>query len=345
VLLRAINVRNGAPPECLFSSLCELARDLPSVSGVDYSSIHIKIYLYINIMQQNTEQLLRQFKALGDPQRLRLLALCRQGECSVSELTHALGQSQPRVSQHVKQLVEVGLLGRFRDGKHVYYRLPASRDGSHRHLLALIPDDDPQFQADAARLRDRRGGDLAAVNRELVADDAATRALQRVILDQTVTAPIGDLLDVGCGRGGILKLLASRANRAIGVDIDSNAREIARAELLLAGLPNCSLRKGDMYRLPFADQEFDTIILDDVLADAEYPVGVLLEAKRLLKPNGRMFALLDISRMPSSEIQRQLAAWSVAAGLRIAPPGLVPNKNPSWLMSVATSADNTRVAA
>lgn len=296
-------------------------------------------------MRQCTEQLLRQFKALGDPQRLRLLALCRHGECSVSELTFALGQSQPRVSQHVKQLVDVGLLGRFRDGKNVYYRLPANRDGNHRRLLALISTDEPQFLADAERLRDRRGGDLVDDRRESAGDDAATRAIQRVILDQTVAAPIGDLLDIGCGRGRILKLLASRANRAIGVDIDSDAREIARAELLLAGLPNCSLRKGDMYRLPFADGEFDTIILDDVLTAADFPVRVLLEAKRLLRPKGRLFALVNISRVPSAQIRSQLASWSAAAGLRLAPPRLVPNKNPSWLMSVATTVDNNSVAA
>ena len=149
-------------------------------------------------MQPDTEQLLRQFKALGDPQRLRLLALCRQGECSVSELTNALGQSQPRVSQQVKQLCDAGLLERFRDGKHVYYRLPGSRDGNHRRLLALVPDDDPQFREDAARLRELRGGDLADAGDAPIVDDALSRAIQRVILDQTVTAPIGDLLDVGC---------------------------------------------------------------------------------------------------------------------------------------------------
>ncbi len=296
-------------------------------------------------MQSETEQLLRQFKALGDPQRLRLVALCRQGECSVSELTHALGQSQPRISQHVKQLCDAGLLERFRDGKRVYYRLHGKRARAHRGLLALISDDDPQFHDDAARLRELRGGDLSVAGNDPVTDDPQYRALQRVILDQTVTAPVGDLLDIGCGRGRILKLLASRANRAIGVDIDSDAREIARAELRLAGLPNCSLRQGDMYRLPFTDAEFDTIVLDEILASAEFPVRVLLEAKRLLKPNGRLFALLNIAEVVPAEIQQQLAEWSAAAGLRLALPRLVPKMNPTWLMSVATVADNATVAA
>ena len=82
-----------------------------------------------------------------------------------------------------------------------------------------------------------------------------------------MAAPLGDFLDVGSGQGKILKLLASRARRAVGVDIDSDARMLARAELLLAGVPNCSLRQGSMYSLPFGDREFDTVILDDVLRD------------------------------------------------------------------------------
>jgi len=296
-------------------------------------------------MQGSTSQLLRQLKALGDPHRLRLMVLCQKGECSISELTHALGQSQPRVSQHVKQLCDAGLLERFRDGKRVYCRLRGERSGNQRRLLALIPQDDPRFVEDALRLRQQRGDDLADIGDCQAAKDPQYRALQRAILDLTVTAPIGDLLDVGCGRGRILKLLASRANRAIGVDIDSDARELARAEVLFAGLPNCSLRKGDMYSLPFAAAEFDTVVLDEILVSAEHPVRVLLEAKRVLKPNGRLFALLDIAGLAADEIQPLLAQWSAAAGLRLAPSRLVPKTEPRWLMSVATAADSRTIAA
>jgi ubiquinone/menaquinone biosynthesis C-methylase UbiE len=211
--------------------------------------------------------------------------------------------------------------------------------------LALIPQDDPQFAEDAARLRQQRGADLADVADFQAAEDPHYRTLQRAILDQTVTAPVGDLLDIGCGRGRILKLLASRANRAIGVDIDSDARELARAELLFAGLPNCSLRKGDMYSLPFAAADFDTVVLDEILVNADHPVRVLLEAKRVLKPNGRLFVLLNIADLPTDEIKRQLAQWSAAAGLRLAPSRLVPKSEPRWLMSVATATDKHTIAA
>ncbi len=296
-------------------------------------------------MSTATEKLLQQFKALSDPQRLRLVALCRHGELSVTELTAVLGQSQPRVSQQLKQLCAAGLLKRFRDGKRVYYRMPSTGTRAGRQLLALIPTGDAPFAEDADRLRALRGSNIAGKATDDLADtrpvaelgpDSARRQIHRALLEQTVAAPIGDLLDVGCGRGNVLKLLASRANRAIGVDIDSDARDTARAELLLAGLTNCSLRKGDMYRLPFDDASFDTIVLDDVLADARRPTSVLREASRLLRPGGRLFLLLNLGADDANTVRAKLAAWSAEAELRLAPPRMAPTENPSWLLSVAT---------
>ena len=109
-------------------------------------------------METSTNQLLLQFKALADPIRARLVALCSVAECSVSELTTITGQSQPRISQHVKQLCDVGLLERFKDGHFVYYRVRFSGDGAatRRRLLALLPNDEPQFDKDTKKLREIR---------------------------------------------------------------------------------------------------------------------------------------------------------------------------------------------
>ncbi|HEX7718506.1 MAG TPA: class I SAM-dependent methyltransferase, partial [Woeseiaceae bacterium] len=175
--------------------------------------------------------------------------------------------------------------------------------------------------------------------------DVADRALHRALLDLTVAAPLGDLLDIGCGRGRTLKLLANRANRAVGVDIDATARQMARTELLLAGLPNCSLRYGDMYRLPFEDKEFDTVILDDVLGNAERPALALLEAKRLTSDGGRLVILQRLASAPAGEMQRALAEWSSAAGLRLGPARLVPPIQPQWLLAAATLAKGNVAAA
>lgn len=297
-------------------------------------------------MQRNTETLLARLKALGDLTRLRLVALCRQGECSVSELTEVLGQSQPRVSQQLKLLCETGLLRRFRDGKRVFYRVPASgRQGEDLfQLFELIPTNDRLFIEDLAQLRRLRGFGVEELPHD-TESRLADRVLHKAIVELTVTQPIGDLLDVGCGRGSILKLLASRARRAVGVDIDAKARGLARAELMLAGLPNCTLRQGDMYRLPFDDEEFNTIVLDDVLADARDPVRALSESSRLLRPGGRLFILQSVNKQNAVRIQKLLAEWSAEASLRLAPAHLVPAKNPAWLLSVATPLNRKNEAA
>jgi len=252
-------------------------------------------------------------------------------------LTSVVGQSQPRISQHLKQLCDAQILRRFRDGKRVFYRVPPQKNAPEalRQLLELLPETDPVFVADWNMLRESRGQRVEKAGRE-DADATKDRALHRAILDLTVTAPIGDLLDIGCGRGAILKLLASRASRVVGVDIDSSARQLARAELMLAGIPNCNLREGDMYRLPFADHEFNTIIIDDVLHNAQDPVRALEEASRVLRSGGRMIVLESLRARTSFDVQKSLAKWCQQSRLRLSPARSVPKKESRWLVSVAT---------
>lgn len=294
-------------------------------------------------MDYGNEDLVARLKALADPARLRIVMLCAQGECSVSELTGILGLSQPRVSQHLKQLCDAGLLERFRDGHFVYYRIMSGgrQDALRRKLLALIPADDASFAEDIGRLRELRGTGMASVDGQA----AGNRPLHRALVALTVATPIGDLVDIGCGHGRILKLLASRARRAVGVDIDSDARRFARAELLLAGLPNCTLRQGDMYRLPLRDGDFDTAILDDVLFDAERPRDAIAEAVRVLRPGGRLLLLAATGQSEFGEQATRLASWCAGSELRLARARPIPSKQPEWLLAVATKHDAATAAA
>lgn len=292
-------------------------------------------------MNPTTIQRISQFKALADPVRMRLLALCAHGECSVSELTEVLLLSQPRVSQHLKALCDAALLERFRDGHFVYYRVPGrgADAQTRRRLLELLPDDEPAFADDIERLRRLRGGNRTA---DSGSDD---RPLHRALVALTVATPLGDLLDIGCGQGRILKLLASRAQRAVGVDIDADARRFARAELLLAGLKNCTLRKGDMYQLPFADGEFDTVILDDVLADAAQPVAAIQEAARLLRAGGRLLLLVSDNGADVKRISDDLADWCRTAKFRLSAPQTIPGVDASWVLAVAARSEAATAAA
>jgi len=289
-------------------------------------------------MNKSSQQLIEQLKALADPVRLRIVSLCAHGECSVSELTEVMRQSQPRISQHLKKLCDSGMLDRFRDGHFVFYRVPSqgAEASECRNLLALLPDSEPQFERDIEKLRDLRGATKVAASS--AQDDAAVRRLHRALVELTVTVPLGDLLDVGSGRGRLLKLLASRARRAVGVDIDADARQLARAELMLAGAENCSLRMGDMYRLPFDDAEFDTVILDDVLADAEQPLLALSEARRLTRPGGRVLILAECDHADVEQLEARFGEWCHASGLRLAPPRRIPSEQPTWLLAVAAAA-------
>jgi len=316
-----------------------------SVAVICYDIININKYLYFYIMQNTTEQLIACLKALADLVRMRILSLCAHGECSVSELTKVVSQSQPRVSQHLKQLCEAGLLERFRDGQFVYYRVPmrGGQASMRRRLLTLLPEDDPVFDRDIVRLRELRG--LPDPVPALAGEDADARRLHRALVALTLVAPLGDLLDIGCGHGRILKLLASRAQRAVGVDIDPGARQFARAELLLGGVENTSLRKGNMYELPFDDSEFDTIILDDVLGEADEPILAIWEARRLLKPGGRLLLLGTTDGGVAGQLESRFAEWCQATGMRLGPPRQIPQQEPRWLLAVATLADSESAAA
>ncbi len=292
-------------------------------------------------MKATTASLLARFKTLADPVRARLVVLCRATECSVSELTEVTGQSQPRISQHLKQLCDVGLLERFKDGHFVYYRVQNNGNASadQRKLLALLPDDEPLFEKDLARLRLLRSETTARETSD------ADRSLYRALVELTVSQPLGDLLDIGCGQGRVLKLLASRAHRLVGVDIDSDARRLARAELLLAGLSNTTLRQGDMVSLPFDDGEFDTVILDDVLLKADDPNAAVAEAKRVMNADGRLILLTSVGDRDLAVIRQNFSNWAASAGLRLALPRAVPSKQASWLYAVATTADRVIAAA
>jgi ArsR family transcriptional regulator len=292
-------------------------------------------------MSSPLSRLLDHFKALADPVRLRLFVLCASAECSVSELRQVTGLSQPRVSQHLKQLTEAGLIERFRDGQFVFYRVGTEGKAAveRRRLLALVPPEQPEFTQDLGKLMALRG------QGPVTEGDAGDRALNRALVELTMSAPLGNLLDIGSGEGRVLTLLASRAHRAVGVDTDPDARRHARRELLLAGLPNCTVRQGSMYAMPFGDAEFDTVVVDDVLGDARDPVAALREAARLSRRGGRLVVIGIASDDRRHDVVRDLADWCHGLGLMVGEPRQLTHQLESWFLAVARHAPSRSVAA
>ena len=168
---------------------------------LSYFSLNIKKYLYSYFMEKSTDNLINHLKALADPVRLRLLALCVRGEATVSELTKVMSQSQPRISQHLKQLCGADLLERFRDGHFVYYRVPLSseRAAQRRRLFGLLPTNEPQFERDFAKLCELRAAQGVADPR--LGDEGDRLGEERILLGghpvgQYATT-IGDVGEVG----------------------------------------------------------------------------------------------------------------------------------------------------
>lgn len=267
-------------------------------------------------------QALDALRAAAEPSRLRLLAVLAAGEFSVTELTQVLGQSQPRVSRHLKLLCEAGLLEKFREQHWIYYRLPA--DGPGRafvdELIGRIDPADPILAADQERveavLEDRH---LAGQNR--AGEPAATDLAE---LASALAGELGDqgraaLFYFGRSPTEVLAALASRARRVVGMHGSRLEVQRARAQLHSRGLSHCSLQQGELRNVPQASGDFDTAILDRAVASQARPLDSLREAARLLRPSGELILVEDYdalaARADGANPLATLKEWLAQAGL------------------------------
>src|ERR1700680_1053688 len=164
------------------------------------------------------ETLLGMLRAAGDPTRLRLLLLLIKAELTVGEVTQVLGQSQPRVSRHLKLLCEAGLLDRLREGSSVFYRLARRAEGGALAglLAGLVPDGDPIVELDIERLqqiKSVRAEAAAAYFRANAAQWGRIRSLyvderevEGALLDLLPSGEVSELLDIGTGTGRMLEI-------------------------------------------------------------------------------------------------------------------------------------------
>src|SRR5262252_4417270 len=237
-------------------------------------------------------------KAAGEETRLRVLALLVEAELTVSDLTDILRQSQPRISRHLKLLVEAGLIERFREGTWAFFRLAEHGGGADvaRVLLDRLNPADQTISRDRERLASVRQARAAAAQayfrahaaewdriRKLHVTDAA---VEEAIRDALADKPFRSLLDLGTGTGRMLELFGPQIERGLGLDLSLDMLLLARDRLERAGLKNCSVRQGDIYDLPLTDDSFDVVILHQVLHFLDDGARAIHEAARVLRPGG-----------------------------------------------------------
>ncbi|MBO0905704.1 ArsR/SmtB family transcription factor [Jiella sonneratiae] len=294
----------------------------------------------LDIRKSAFEPFVDLLRAAAEPTRLRLLVVLSAADLTVSELTTILGQSQPRISRHLKLLAEAGLISRYQEGSWAFFR--ASDDPVAlpilRALVGWVDPGDPVLARDAERLEDvrarraERAADYFARNaeewdgiRKLHVSDAEVEA---AIVEALGTKRFDTLLDVGTGTGRMLELFAPRAERAVGIDSSREMLAVARAKLDSAKIGNAQVRLGSVYHLPIERGGFDLVVIHQVLHYLDDPARAVREAAGALAPGGRLliidFAPHDLEFLRSQHAhlrlgfsEQSLSSFVEAAGLRL----------------------------
>ncbi len=247
--------------------------------------------------------ILTALEAAGEITRLRLLALLSEVELTVTELVTILGQSQPRISRHLRLLVEAGLVERHREGAWAFFLLANNGVAADlaRMIVDRIADSDEVLTADRTRLsavRRARADQAARYFADHAPDWDRIRSLhiaedlvEAAIRDAVGTTPMHAVLDLGTGTGRMLELLAPLAERAVGIDQSPAMLNIARTRIERAGLRNIQLRQGDLYALPVERDGYDLVIIHQVLHYLDDPARAVREAARVLHPGGRLLVI------------------------------------------------------
>jgi ubiquinone/menaquinone biosynthesis C-methylase UbiE len=275
----------------------------------------------VNARPLRFDEMLSALDAVGEPTRLRLSALLREAELTVTELTTILGQSQPRISRHLKLMVDAGLIERHREGAWAFFRIADGPAASFvETAMASLDADDATLTADRARLNEVRRERARSADgyfarhaadwdqlRALHAPDAEVEA---ALLAAIGPGPFRSFLDLGTGTGRVLSLMAERAQRCIGVDLSPSMLAVARSNIERAGHRNVQLRHGDIYALPVERDGYDVIVIHQVLHYLDDPARAVREASRALRPGGQMlivdFAPHDLEFLRAEHAHRRL---------------------------------------
>lgn len=284
------------------------------------------------------------FRAIGEETRLRIMVLLIRGELTVSEITAILGQSQPRVSRHLKILADAGLAERHREGAWMFYRAAAGGAGEAARksvieaAAALAASGDRLIARDGERFEQTRQARAAQAAAYFEANAQEWSRLRSLHLpEQDIEAHILKLageermrlfVDMGTGTGRMLEIFAGRYDAAIGYDLSHEMLAMARANLERAGVQGAQVRHGDILALPLESGVADAVCLHQVLHFLGEPGAAVAEAARILKKGGVLivsdFAPHELEFLREEHAHRRLGFsdaevkdWCASAGLRL----------------------------
>lgn len=286
-----------------------------------------------------SDNLVAALKAAAEPTRLRILTLLAAEELNVKDLTQILSQSQPRISRHLKLLVESGLIERFQEGSWVYFHVSDRSEGGSvvRRVLDLVASDDPILVRDHERLqklkREREDNaqryfkDHAAEWDEIRTLYVSEHAVEDAMRSALGEGPFDFFVDLGTGTGRVLEIFAGSYRRGLGLDVNQAMLSYARSKLAAAALNQAEVRHGDLYNLSLPDQSADAVVMHQVLHYLSEPAHALQEAARILAPGGQLlivdFAPHDLEFLRRDHAHerlgfsdQQMRAWCKAAGLQ-----------------------------
>ncbi len=232
---------------------------------------------------------------LADENRLRLCALLRERELTVSELVRVTGLPQSRVSTHLGRLREAGVVRDRRAGTSAWYGL--SLDGLPATVRAVLDEAtqsrDRTLDGDRRRLRALDDAKRATLPEDLAGEMerhySPGRTWESLAVGLAALLDLGDVLDVGSGDGAVAALLAPGC--ASLTCLDANVRMVEAATARLAKHDHVRCVEGDAEAMDFADRSFDTAVVFHTLTYAAHPSRVLAECVRVLRPGGRLVVL------------------------------------------------------
>ncbi|MEL6506367.1 MAG: metalloregulator ArsR/SmtB family transcription factor [Pseudomonadota bacterium] len=280
------------------------------------------------------------YKAIAEETRLRIAVLLARGELTVTELTQILGQSQPRVSRHLKILADAHIVERYREGAWMFYRIasdPWEEPGEGQVADDLAPAAPSMSairasfealaaSADRVLARDRERFVQSREARAAIAADyfeknaAEWDRVRRLHLPDSdieaeMLATLGPhrvetFVDLGTGTGRMLEVFSDLYEQGIGYDSSREMLALARAKLDASGINHAQVRYGDLFNLPVAPASVDLICVHQVLHFLTEPLKAIREAARLLKPGGRLlisdFAPHDLEFLRDDHAHRRL---------------------------------------